>query len=89
MQRFKRLGSVKKSYEEQGEIFFTCRRYHKQPERVKRKIRDLCRRAGGEYSAALFCFLTTGASWQGVTDEYHISAKTLDRVRTKFFDLWD
>ncbi len=89
MQKFKRLGSVRKSYEEQGEIFFACRRYAKQPEKVKRKIRDLCLRAGGEYSGALFRFLTTGVSWQRVTDEYHISAKTLDRIRTKFFEMWN
>jgi len=82
------LRGVRKSYEEQGEIFFTCRRYSSQPPKVKRKIEDLCRRAGGEYTSALFCFLTTDASWQQVTEEYHISPKTLDRVRGRFYALW-
>lgn len=88
MTKFKALGSVKKSYEEQGEIFFTCRRYEYQSERTRQKIRDLCRRAGGEYSAALFDYLTTRASWQEVTDKYHISSKTLDRARQKFYEMW-
>ncbi len=88
MTKFKLLGSVRKSYEEQGEIFFTCRRYEYQSERTKRKIRDLCRRAGGEYSAALFAYLTTRASWQEVADQYHISSKTLDRARQKFYEMW-
>jgi len=88
VRRFKLLESVDKSYEEQGEIFFLCRRYAYQRPSVRRKIEDLCRRAGGEYGDALFAYLTTSASWQEVTMRYHISDATLHRIRKKFYRLW-
>lgn len=89
VQKFKMLSSVKKSYEQQGEIFFCCRNYAHQPPSVRRKIDGLCRRAGGEYRDALFAYLTTDISWKRATMEYHLSAMTLNRIRKQFYELWD
>lgn len=88
MRKFKMLPSVKKSYEEQGEIFFACRNFARQDERVREKIVTLCREAAGEYAPALFAYLTTGDSWQEVTMRHNISDRTLDRCRWKFYSAW-
>lgn len=86
--RFKMLGTVRKSYEEQGEIYFTCVNYKKQPARVRERIRQLCREAAGDYATALLEFLTTGADWIYITQKYYISSSTLDRARTEFYNRW-
>lgn len=86
--RFKFLPSVHKSYEQQGEIFFACRNYLHQPDEVREKIDRLCREAGGEYAEALRAYLTTRASWERVTMEYHLSDATLHRIRRQFYELW-
>lgn len=86
--RFKMLGSVSKSYEQQGIIFFTCRTFDRQPERVKQKIRKICQEAAGENADALFEFLTTEEDWVTVTMKYYISGATLERARTRFYNFW-
>ena len=88
MNKFKYLPSVKKSYEQQGEIFFACRNYARQPEALRAKIDALIAEAGGEHAAALRAYLTTCASWERVTMEYYVSASTLDRIRRRFYELW-
>lgn len=85
---FKRLRGVSKSYDEQGAIFFACRNYSRQPKRIQEKIRRLCERAGGEYSDALFHFLTTDISWQRTCMDYYISEATLCRIRRRFYESW-
>ena len=86
--RFKYLRAVPRSYAQQGEIYFTCINYKRQPEAVKAKIRRLCTQAGGEYAAALLEYLTTDSSWQGICDKYYISDRTLQRCRERFYNLW-
>lgn len=89
MRKFKHLPSVARSYEEQGEIFFACRNYVRQPTKIKKKIWDLCEAAGGkDYAKGLFVYLTTAATWQEVTMEYAMSDQTLYRIRKKFYTLW-
>lgn len=88
VKRFKRLKSVRKSYEEQGRIYFTCATYGSQPESVRRRIDRLCESVGGEYAPALRCFLTTGADWITVCRIYNISSATLERLRRAFFEAW-
>lgn len=87
-QEFKRLRSVNKTYDQQGEIFFCCRNYARQTERVQRKIRKLCEYAGREYAPALFVYLTTDISWQRTVMDYGISEETLLRARRRFYDAW-
>ncbi len=88
MKAFRRLRSVHKSYNEQGLIYFTCQTYRNQPERMRRKIDRLCEGAGGEYAPALKEFLTTGADWIGVCAKHHISDRTLERARRRFYESW-
>lgn len=85
---FKRLHSVRKSYNEQGLIYFTCQTYGKQPEWMRRKIDGLCVSAGGEYAPALQEYLMTDADWIFVCQKYHISDRTLDRIRKRFYESW-
>ena len=88
MKRFKRLRSVRRSYEEQGLIFFSCQTYRKQPEWQRRKIDSLCETAGGEYAAALKEYLTTDADWIYICGKHHISDRTLERIRKQFYEAW-
>lgn len=85
---FKRLPSVKISYDRQGMIFFTCRNYRNLPEREKRWIRALCDRVGGENADALFAFMTTDISWQQTCADFYISERTLVRLRKAFYESW-
>lgn len=88
MTNFKRLRSVAKSYNEQGLIFFTCSNYRRQPEWMRKKIDGLCERVGGEYAPALKEFLTTDADWRYVCRKHHISDRTLERARKRFYEAW-
>ncbi len=88
MKRFKRLKSVKKSYIEQGVIYFTCAGYRKQPKAVQEKIDKLCSCVGGDYAPALKCYMTTDADWITVCRRFSISSATLERLRRSFFEAW-
>lgn len=88
IKRFRELQSVHKSYRQQGEIFFCCLNYAHQTRQTREKIDRLCEQAAGEHAAALKHYLTTEVSWQEVTAEYHLSDKTLERVRNRFYRLW-
>jgi hypothetical protein len=86
--KFKLLRSVKKSYEEQGYIFFCCRNYGQQPQKLQARIDKLCEQAGGEHAAALKAMLCSAISSVAVCDAYHLSEATLNRVRNRFYSLW-
>ena len=87
--KFKFLRAVQgKSYVQQGEIYFTCRNYRQQPQQVRARIDDLCRKAAGEYWKALREYLTTDADWRYICDKHYISSATLDRIRIRFYELW-
>ena len=58
------------------------------PAAVRRRIDELCERAGGEYAPALKAYMTTDADWLWICDQYHVSESTLARVRKKFYELW-
>lgn len=88
MKKFKKLRSVRKSYEEQAYIFYACATYEKQNAATRRKIENLCTRAAGEYAPALLEFLTSSADFRHICETHHISDSTLERVRKKFYELW-
>jgi hypothetical protein len=88
LKTFRRLKNVRKSYAEQGAIFFACATCRQQPRAVQAKIDRLCQSVGGEYAPALKAFLTTDADWLWVCDHYHISGATLERLRRKFYEAW-
>lgn len=86
--RFKFLGSVRKGYKEQGQIFFCCLNYKKQPRATREKIDRLCESIGGQYSAALKEFLTTDADMVWVCDKHFVSQGTMNRLRQRFYEAW-
>lgn len=83
MFRYKK--SVPLSYEEQGYIYFTSRRYKKQPEDTQLLIHRLCRQCGGEYHRALFDFVTTDVGATAVCNRYFLSQSTLERLVKKYY----
>ena len=87
---FKKRRGVRRPYDEQGLIYFTCKTYRLQPAEIQEKIRVLCERAGGENAEALFVFLTTHMSWQRILEEYHIGSETtLYRAAKRFYEGWE
>lgn len=86
--RFVWLRSIKKSYAEQGKIFFQCLNYKNEPRATKEKIDRLCREVGGEYEKALKEYLTDNADMQYISTRYYLSVATLDRLRKAFYEKW-
>lgn len=83
MFRFKR--SVPVSYDRQGYIYFASRLFQDLPQKQKQEILDLCRECGGEYSAALLEFVTTGANATQICMKYSISRSTLERAVRRYY----
>lgn len=88
MVKFKFRPGIRKSYDEQGEIFFRCRRYASQGKTVRRRVDEMIHRAGGEYANALREYLLTNAGWVEVCQKWYISDRTLQRIVRRFFELW-
>ena len=88
MREFVYLRSVRKPKRVQGMIYYTCLNYDRQPQRMRRRIEELCRQAAGEYAGALFAFMTTEQSWAQICSRYAISSSTLERCRRRFYELW-
>jgi len=82
--RYKR--SIKLSYERQGYIYFLSRSYSRLPTRKQEKIRQLCDSCGGEYSGALFDFVTTDDGAAAAWPSLHLSQPTLERVVKKYYE---
>lgn len=90
--KFKYMPSLKQSYERQGEIFFTCRNYRTLAEVDQVRINLICASCaqGDSYKRrAIFSFMTTGASWRECCDKNHISDSTMERLRKRFYELWE
>ena len=82
--RYKR--GIRVDYDRQGYIFFLCRRFRHLPKEKQRVIRDLIEQAGGEYSRALFRFLTTKESAVKICREEYLSEATLYRAVKRFYE---
>jgi hypothetical protein len=85
---FRKLRGVNRSYKEQGEIFFTCLNYAKQPKAVKEKIRKLCKEVGGQYEEALFAMMTRDVSATWIEQHYFVSDSLMYTLRKKFYERW-
>jgi glutathione peroxidase-family protein len=85
---FKKLRSVKKTYDQQGLIYFTCKNFKKLSEQEQEKIKMLCENVGGEYSSALFELMTTSKSVINISMTYYVSTNVLYTLRAKFYDKW-
>lgn len=85
---FKKMASVKKTYNEQGNIYFTTHTYYSQPIEVRKKIDNLCNVVGKYHYKALFRVLTTDEPLNRIARECYISPRNLQRLRTEFYKAW-
>lgn len=84
--RFRYKRSIKEvNYLDQIYIWATSKRFAKLTVVEQKKIRRLCREAGGEHSDALFAFVTTDSGAVEVCDRYFISESTLERAVKKYY----
>lgn len=81
--RFKRAIPV--SYDRQGFIFFTSKRYRELSAEERKRIRQICAKAGGEYREAVLEFVTTGAGAAAVCVKHNVSASTLERAVRRYY----
>lgn len=88
MTRFKYRRGIRRSYVEQGRIFFACRNYGKLSRREQQQIEALIHQVGGEYANALREYLLTDAGWVEVCQKWYISDRTLQRVVKRFYEFW-
>lgn len=84
MFRFK--SGVNVRYNRQGYIYFVSLLYRDLDVMGKRKIRELCKEHGGEYSKALFEFVTTDTTATAICMRHHISKSTLYRAVRKYYE---
>lgn len=81
--RFKR--GIPLEYDLQGYIYFVSRRYKHLTLSKRRKIDELCAKAGGEYEAALKEFVTTDQGAAEVCGKHFISQSTLERIVKRYY----
>lgn len=86
MNAFRYKKSIRVSYKRQGLIHFTMQNVARLPEAKREKLQKLCQEAAGEYSAALWAYLTTGKSYVSVAQEHALSQDTLFRVQRRFYE---
>lgn len=84
MYRYKR--SVRLKPERQMYIYAVSRLYKELPERDRKRIKELCDECGGEYSGALFEFVTTDTTATALDFKYHLSRATLYRIVKKYYE---
>lgn len=83
---FKYKPGIKVSYERQGYIYFKSRSYNTLDSEEQSVIDKLCREIGGEYSSALFAFVTTDASATKISIDYYLSKATLYRLVKEYYE---
>ena len=86
MFRFK--SGVDVNYDRQGLIYFTSRLYNEMTERERGRIRELCRRAAGEYWEALLEFVTSDAGATAICMRHALSRSTLERAVRRYYELF-
>lgn len=86
MFRYKKAVNV--SYARQGHIYFTSKMYGELEAWKQKKILDLCQRAGGEYHAALFEFVTTDAGATAICMRHNLSRSTLERAVRRYYEMF-
>lgn len=65
-----------------------CLNYKDRPKHEQEKIRRLCDKCGGAYSAALFRVMTTEDSITKISLEYNVSQSRLYDFRRDFYESW-
>lgn len=85
MSRFRYKRSIPVPYDRQGFIYFLSIRYRELPAQDRKRIRELCRKAGGDYSQALLEFVTTSQGASAVCEKHFLSESTLERIVRKYY----
>lgn len=85
MGKFRYKRGIPLEYDVQGYIYFLSRRYKRLPLSRRCQIDELCRKAGGEYEAALKEFITTDKGAESVCGKYFISQSTLERIVKRYY----
>lgn len=85
MRKFRFKHGIPLEYDTQGYIYFLSRRYRRLPLAKRRKIDELCSKAGGEYAPALKEFITTDRGATEVCGKYSISQSTLERMVKQYY----
>ena len=83
---FKKMRSIRRTYDEQGYICFLCRTYNRQPDYVKRKIDALCSDIGGIHKDTLFELVTSRKTAQEISRKRHLSLSVLYDLRKQFYE---
>lgn len=85
---FKKMRGVGLSYEDQGYLFFHCKRYCKLTEDEREKIDRLIARIAGPHFMALQDALTGRKSITLAAMDNYIDKTLLYRLRHRFFEEW-
>lgn len=86
---FKKRRGIKRPYNEQGLIHFTCMNIKTLSEEMREKITNLCREVAGEHAEALFVMLTDDTkNVHAVSLQYYISESQLYLYRKRFYEAW-
>lgn len=85
MKRFRFKPSINVTYDRQGAIYFTVRRYHGMPEQKKKRVNELMRAAAGENWEALRDYLTGDEKVKDVLKRYYIASFTTINGAVKKF----
>ena len=91
MKKFRFRSGSKASYDRQGLVWFTMRRYDGMTDEKKRRVERVCQRAAGHNWKALLAYMTTDKSPEDVAAEYYIASVTtiyqaVNRLLEKFPD---
>lgn len=84
-QMFRYKPKLPVSYNRQGYIYFISKMYGSLPKRRQQKIRELCKKHGGQYEDALLEYMTTDASPTAVCMRHHLDRSTLDRAAHRYY----
>lgn len=82
---FRDKKSIPLKYNEQGEVYFHCKQYKELTEAEQGRIRETCKEAGGQYSKAVFIFMTTDIGITKICHDCYCSESTLRRCVKKFY----
>lgn len=87
--KYKYHGSINKSREEQGLIYYTCQNARLLPPRKQIYILNLCIKIGGEYSNALYETLTTSANMLYTANNHYMDESNLYRLVKQYYEAFD
>jgi len=85
---FKKMRGIRLPYTKQGLIYFTCRDYADQPQRVQQKINNLCAEVAGEHYQALRDVVISEKSIQQISLERYVCMTVLYDLRKNFYERW-